>query len=343
MNLIVDESVMTMTYSENDRRQDIDYFRGFGIICMILGHIIIGDNLFNKIVHSFHMPMFFIISGFFYKERNDYIDYAKKKAKTLLLPYLIFGAMHYIIYIVYYYHDSEMPKIDPLRHLLLDNTEGLPIAGALWFLTALFFCELLYNLCVTVVKKRIASFLIIAALTIIGLEIPWLFGFRLPLAMDVSFTCLPFYAFGNLFRIKDECSKQWRPTFTVALLILGIIFSIVNGTVNIRAGQYAVIPLFYITAILLSVGLLKLSSVICKNSKLKLLDALKNEMCFIGKNSIIYLTMNQLIILIIAKMFQFIHTPKPIVIISSFFVTMIILHFCTIVLVKKPLNKLLGK
>lgn len=41
----------------------IDFLRGFGIICMVMGHIGFG-TLFDKLIHCFHMPMFFIISGF---------------------------------------------------------------------------------------------------------------------------------------------------------------------------------------------------------------------------------------------------------------------------------------
>lgn len=39
---------------------------------------------------SFHMPLFFIISGMLFHERQ-FLDSFKKKAARLLIPYLFFG------------------------------------------------------------------------------------------------------------------------------------------------------------------------------------------------------------------------------------------------------------
>ena len=48
------------------RMDYIDLYRAFGIILMVMGHIGFGGK-FDKFIHAFHMPMFFFISGFFYK------------------------------------------------------------------------------------------------------------------------------------------------------------------------------------------------------------------------------------------------------------------------------------
>ena len=50
------------------RMDYIDIYRAFGIILMVMGHIGFGGK-FDKFIHAFHMPMFFFISGFFYKEK----------------------------------------------------------------------------------------------------------------------------------------------------------------------------------------------------------------------------------------------------------------------------------
>ena len=46
-----------------------DFFKGIGIVCMIMAHIGFGDT-FNHYVHAFHMPMFFFASGYFFKEKK---------------------------------------------------------------------------------------------------------------------------------------------------------------------------------------------------------------------------------------------------------------------------------
>ena len=57
--------------SVKNRVEWMDVFRGTGIILMIMGHIGFGDH-FDIFIHAFHMPMFFFISGFFFKHKEKY-------------------------------------------------------------------------------------------------------------------------------------------------------------------------------------------------------------------------------------------------------------------------------
>lgn len=342
MKRIANNSNSVMPSRNSTRRQDVDFFRGIGIICMILGHIIVNEIIFNRIIHAFHMPMFFIISGMFWKTCESYADFIKKKAKSLLLPYLIFGLIHYVIYIIYYYHDPDMSKISPIIRLIGNNTEGLPIAGALWFLTALFFCEILYTY-IEKANKQLGKVIIITILAAIGVLIPYLFNIRLPLALDISFVCLPLFAFGHFYKRTDEFNKHWTPGITLFILLIGIIISLVNGTVNVRASHYSIVPLFYIASLFISIGLLKLSAAVCDIAWPDAIRSIIKEICFVGKNSIVYLILNQLVILVLAKICQFMPLSKPVVIVSVFAITMIVLHIFVLILNKKPLNKLLGR
>ena len=72
---------------------DIDIYRAYGIVLMIMGHIGFGEN-FDHFIHAFHMPMFFFISGFFFKDDITNVkQYAVNKAKKLLIPYFVFGGV----------------------------------------------------------------------------------------------------------------------------------------------------------------------------------------------------------------------------------------------------------
>ena len=55
---------------EKSRVEYIDLFRAIGIILMIMGHIKFGSH-FDKWIHAFHMPMFFFISGWFYRRKDS--------------------------------------------------------------------------------------------------------------------------------------------------------------------------------------------------------------------------------------------------------------------------------
>jgi fucose 4-O-acetylase-like acetyltransferase len=52
-----------------EKREDVfDIMKGVGIILMIIGHCAIPRLLWH-FIFSFHMPLFFIISGFFFKPK----------------------------------------------------------------------------------------------------------------------------------------------------------------------------------------------------------------------------------------------------------------------------------
>lgn len=80
------------------RVEYIDLFRSFGIILMIMGHIKYGNH-FDKWIHAFHMPMFFFVSGWFYRSREDVSVgvQIKKKVNSLLVPYLFFEIVQWLI------------------------------------------------------------------------------------------------------------------------------------------------------------------------------------------------------------------------------------------------------
>lgn len=75
--------------ARNSRLTALDSLRGFGILLVVLGHTSRSAGLVSWIF-SFHMPLFFIISGMLFHERQ-FLDSFKKKVARLLIPYLFFG------------------------------------------------------------------------------------------------------------------------------------------------------------------------------------------------------------------------------------------------------------
>ena len=76
----------------------LDNLKGFLIILVILGHCIeygtesFDENTLFKIIYSFHMPLFFMISGYLsYKEPLNWISSVKRRGYQLLVPYVLWG------------------------------------------------------------------------------------------------------------------------------------------------------------------------------------------------------------------------------------------------------------
>ena len=70
------------------RDKRIDILKAIGIICVVAGHS--GSKL-TSWFYTFHLPLFFIITGYLrYGRKENWKDFIKKKAKTTILPYVVF-------------------------------------------------------------------------------------------------------------------------------------------------------------------------------------------------------------------------------------------------------------
>lgn len=74
-----------------ERNKQVDIIRGVAILLVVLEHALgTSDNFFAKIILSFHMPVFFILSGYLAHEKitGNFGAVIKKKIKRLLIPQL---------------------------------------------------------------------------------------------------------------------------------------------------------------------------------------------------------------------------------------------------------------
>jgi fucose 4-O-acetylase-like acetyltransferase len=154
-------------FINNQRLRYIDALKGFLIVCVVTGHVILrsqssllGDHIFTFIC-SFQMPIFMLVSGFV-NYKNDlacFFNWAdiKKRFIALMLPFLMWGiVIRGIIDINLSVKQSISVIINP---------------QVLWFIYALFFIYcIFYLLCWFANKVHIKSELMIA------LGILFLFG-----------------------------------------------------------------------------------------------------------------------------------------------------------------------
>lgn len=63
--------------SKKERLHWLDYSKTIGMYLVVLGHVI-KDNtqLLKGIIYSFHMPLFFFLSGFLHKLRIGGVSFA---------------------------------------------------------------------------------------------------------------------------------------------------------------------------------------------------------------------------------------------------------------------------
>lgn len=268
------------------RREDIDALKAIGIILMILCHIDFG-NTTDSLIHSFHMPLFFFVSGYLYKEGLQVRSFILTKARTLLIPYLVFGILHMILKLPMLIKEKDGIR-SCIYHLFTFNFDGLPIAGALWFLTALFGTYVIFYFLNKVKTKELLLFLILI-MSLTGTILP-LCSVRLPWSLDISMAMLlPFYIAFVLKTKIDNVINQKGIAFD--LIFLALIFWLLNDDVNVREGKYGNIVLFYLCSTLFTVGLFSLCHKLVKKEFMA-----KKYFLSIGTSSLIYMAFNQLLV-----------------------------------------------
>ncbi len=57
-------------HKEKDRIESVDILRAVGILIMIMGHVGFSGK-FDRYIHSFHMPVFFLISGSLFVSKRE--------------------------------------------------------------------------------------------------------------------------------------------------------------------------------------------------------------------------------------------------------------------------------
>lgn len=84
--------------NKKERLTYLDVAKGIGILLVVIGHVYafnrqIVDRFFVIWLYSFHMPLFFIISGMLiaYKDEKDIWKFVKKRIKGILIPYVFFS------------------------------------------------------------------------------------------------------------------------------------------------------------------------------------------------------------------------------------------------------------
>ena len=84
-----------------ERDRTFDIMKGIGILLMITAHFFNWNHLvLGRCINSFHMPMFFCLSGYFYKYKSDWKKYVKKKIGTLWIPFEVSSIIMSLFYYV---------------------------------------------------------------------------------------------------------------------------------------------------------------------------------------------------------------------------------------------------
>lgn len=145
----------------------LDMAKGFGIFFVALGHMEDISTGTRVWISSFHMPLFFFISGILMAVKDepskDIRDTVKKRFRGLIIPYLWFSLSYFIIDIL---NLNVVHNID-LHTFIVDTIDSLTFYGmsVLWFLPAMFLATIGFLF----LKKKFDDKVVIPLLIIISI------------------------------------------------------------------------------------------------------------------------------------------------------------------------------
>jgi acyltransferase len=229
----------------------IDNLKALAIFLMILGHTNNSKAYIQGLlvyIYSFHMPLFFFISGLTFNPRKyqSLKEIITRKSATLLLPYFFFSLLGYGLFLINEYHYfSFYSFFSALFRIVHGDTDLLAFAfdGPLWFLPCLFLVEIECYI-ISFFKKRVQGGIIVL-LTVLGFF--WGPRFKyIPWSAAVSLVGLFFYWFG--FLLKDKIVQLNHSIKGIIIffgIILSAIFCYLNGIVSMATDSYGN-PLFFL-------------------------------------------------------------------------------------------------
>ena len=150
-----------------NRLQWLDIAKGIAILLMVLGHSSIPSVLSN-FIWAFHMPLFFIASGWTTNwQKTDFKSFTKRKIQTLLVPFFIYSLVVLMIQI--------LQGWDDFNHWIYNGWGSY----ALWFIPVLFLASLFAKVIYSIKNRYLAlvcAFMFAAisgVLSFYKIQLPW--------------------------------------------------------------------------------------------------------------------------------------------------------------------------
>lgn len=194
----------------NNRLNWIDWAKAMAITFVVFGHIPEerGSFFLNYIV-TFHMPLFFFISGYLTKKEDFNINTIKKYTHTLIVPYFIYNILSYPFWAFRY--TIEHPNEDWVEYLkpvlgtifIQQNTFcSRPLNGVTWFLVALLMMKVILSIC-NKYKYGLYFFSILSITCAFFYVYNEFYRFTIDLVPVGFAKCTPFYLLGYLSKDRQ--------------------------------------------------------------------------------------------------------------------------------------------
>lgn len=295
---------------EKVKRLDyVDVCKWLGISLVIFGHMKMPNEVLQWI-YAFHMPLFFVLSGYTYRAQRIDKEFLMKKIKTIYVPFLLFALI---------FCRGEMSS---WAYIAYGSRNALDMAGTytvLWFLPCFFAAVLVFSSLMNIGNRSKHKVWILAAGVAVMLAgakacemlkggLPMIAKYGYPLNFDMALVGAVFMVAGYYFRQMIDwinTQRQWLLIVTVVALFAVTGFTAFMNLpeslnpacahVEMSVGAFGNWGLFFANALLMSMALIGLSVLVDK------WVIRKKLLLFIGQNSLTILCVHGTILLAASK------------------------------------------
>lgn len=282
------------------RIEYIDIARGLGIMLVVMGHndFSLVSPLFYKFIYSFHMPLFFFLSGIFFKPQISLLTLVQLRFKSLLKPYLVTILLIFFMSLSFTKIDIYSATIHVIKALYAN---GHYIDWAqLWFLPHLFalniYALLFYKLAIVFryswIKWVLLSLTLGVGVLLFGVFWPFTFNlvgrsftfYGLPLSLDIILVSGFFFVLG--YEINRILPGEFfaRPlVLVVSIISLGAMVIFLPSIIDFDSRVFESLPINTIEALLGILFILALSR------QIEHIPSISSMFQYIGKTSLFIL------------------------------------------------------
>lgn len=206
----------------------IDLAKGFCIMLVVFHHVasVLGVSYpFDVQARGFRMPLYFILSGLFFKQYEGFLGFLKRKINKLLIPFLFF----FLTTSVLVYWILVLPEWSRLYKFVFTSffcKRVILFNEPIWFLLCLFEVNLLFYLVqwlASAISLKFKTMLVLVASLLLGccgLGLA-VIHVSLPIYIDSALSALPLFAFGWwLFRQTGFLKSSVKLSRDVPMIIV---------------------------------------------------------------------------------------------------------------------------
>lgn len=254
----------------------IDWAKAILIYLMVVGHCF-PVAWENQLIYAFHMPAFFIISGYLYHPHKW-----TKTLRSFLVPILFFSSVNFLIYTLPKLLKGSFSTVHLAERMLvpfwgpgsLQEDEYIYLFPGVWFIFALLFCRLFMGDLSWFSWVRKYKYCVLVSLLVFLVVEPFLFPDN-PLRPYKFYRFIPSFPFvllGYCLKNRMDLSRMSFP-LVIVLMLLFVIISFWNGYTNILNYEFGhSYIVFWVNACIASIVLYRLCYVLKDNSRVRFIS-----------------------------------------------------------------------